>query len=204
MTPKGDDLMLYALSLPVDTILLLIFAALFAGFVLALWLSVSRAKKKGSIEDDLNPADSTDSAEKDDIPDVSDAADDPFDPSAPSDPDGADDSEDEEEDTEELWTPPEPEAYPARIVDMRVVTGNVGGNKRPKTGVSFLVTFLTDDGKRTEYPVPEELYVTLDIDQTGTLVILNGGFFDFGAGDEYDPEAAEAFEKTFDPFSDTE
>ena len=195
--------MLYALSLPVDTILLLVFAALFVGFVLALWLSVSRAKKKGSIEDDLNPADSTDSAEKDDIPDVSDAADDPFDPSAPSDPDGADDSEDEE-DTEELWTPPEPEAYPARIVDMRVVTGNVGGNKRPKTGVSFLVTFLTDDGKRTEYPVPEELYVTLDIDQTGTLVILNGGFFDFGAGDEYDPEAAEAFEKTFDPFSDDE
>ena len=202
--------MLYALSLPVDTILLLIFAALFAGFVLALWLSVSRAKKKGSIEDDLNPADSTDStdsaesAEKNDIPDASDAADDPFDPSDPSDPDGADDSEDEEEDTEELWTPPEPEAYPARIVDMRVVTGNVGGNKRPKTGVSFLVTFLTDDGKRTEYPVPEELYVTLDIDQTGTLVILNGGFFDFGAGDEYDPEAAEAFEKTFDPFSDDE
>ena len=196
--------MLYALSLPVDTILLLVFAALFVGFVLALWLSVSRAKKKGSIEDDLNPADSTDSAEKDDIPDVSDAADDPFDPSAPSDPDGADDSEDEEEDTEELWTPPEPEAYPARIVDMRVVTGNVGGNKRPKTGVSFLVTFLTDDGKRTEYPVPEELYVTLDIDQTGTLVILNGGFFDFGAGDEYDPAAVEEFEKTFDPFSDDE
>ena len=39
--------MLYVLSLPVDTILLLVFAALFAGFVLALWLSVRRAKKKG-------------------------------------------------------------------------------------------------------------------------------------------------------------
>lgn len=199
--------MLYALSLPVDTILLLIFAALFAGFVLVLWLSVSRAKKKGSIEDDLNPADPTESTEESDTPetsDTSDAADDPSEPSDSYEEDGADDSEDEEEDTEELWTPPEPEAYPARIVDMRVVTGNVGGNKRPKTGVSFLVTFLTDDGKRTEYPVPEELYVTLDIDQTGTLVILNGGFFDFGAGDEYDPEAAEAFEKTFDPFSDDE
>jgi hypothetical protein len=80
---------------------------------------------------------------------------------------------------------------------MRVVTGNVGGSKRPKTGVSFLVTFLTDDGSRTEYPVPEELYVTLDVDQTGTLVLLNGGFFDFGAGDAYDEEAAEAFEETF-------
>ena len=196
--------MLYVLSLSVDTILLLVFAALFAGFVLALWLSVSRAKKKGSIDDDLNPADSTDSKENPDTPetlaenaDASDPADDPG---------TSDEAEtlEDEEDTEELWTPPEPEAFPARVVDMRVVTGNVGGNKRPKTGVSFLVTFLTDDGKRTEYPVPEELYVTLDIDQTGTLVILNGGFFDLGAGDEYDPAAVEEFEKTFDPFSDTE
>ena len=196
--------MLYVLFLSVDTILLLVFAALFAGFVLALWLSVSRAKKKGSIDDDLNPADSTDSKENPDTPetlaenaDASDPADDP------GTPDEAETLEDEE-DTEELWTPPEPEAFPARVVDMRVVTGNVGGNKRPKTGVSFLVTFLTDDGKRTEYPVPEELYVTLDIDQTGTLVILNGGFCDFGAGDEYEPAAVEEFEKTFDPFSDTE
>lgn len=196
--------MLYVLSLSVDTILLLVFAALFAGFVLALWLSVSRAKKKGSIHDDLNPADSTDSKENPDTPetlaenaDASDPADDPG---------TSDEAEtlEDEEDTEELWTPPEPEAFPARVVDMRVVTGNVGGNKRPQTGVSFLVTFLTDGGERTEYPVPEELYVTLDIDQTGTLVILNGGFFDFGAGDEYDPAAVEEFEKTFDPFSDTE
>lgn len=112
--------------------------------------------------------------------------------------------EDPDADPDESWTPPEPEAYPARVVAMRVVTGNVGGHKRPRTGVSFLVTFLKDDGEQVEYPVPEELYVTLDIDQTGTLVILNGGFFDFGAGDEYDPEAVEEFEKTFDPFSDDE
>ena len=104
---------------------------------------------------------------------------------------------DTDADADEGWTPPEPEAFPARIVDMRVVTGNVGGSKRPKTGVSFLVTFLTDDGERTEYPVPEELYVTLDLDQTGTLVLLNGGFFDFGAGDAYDADAVEAFEETF-------
>ena len=82
------------------------------------------------------------------------------------------------------WTPPEPVAYPARIVDMRAVIGNVGGHKRPKTGTSFLVTFLTDDGETLEYPVPEELYVTLNIDQTGTLVILNEGFFDFGDGED--------------------
>lgn len=158
-----------------DLIFTLIFTALLVGLVIFLAVSVSRSKKKGSIEDPL-----------------------------PEETETLEENTNTDTDTDESWMPPEPEAFPARIVDMRVVTGNVGGNKRPKTGVSFLVTFLTDDGKRTEYPVPEELYVTLDIDQTGTLVILNGGFFDFGAGDEYDPEAAEAFEKTFDPFSDDE
>jgi hypothetical protein len=161
--------------LTTDLIFTLIFAALLVGLVIFLAVSVSRSKKKGS---DVDPL--------------------------PEETETLEENTDTDTDTDESWMPPEPEAFPARIVDMRVVTGNVGGNKRPKTGVSFLVTFLTDDGKRTEYPVPEELYVTLDIDQTGTLVILNGGFFDFGAGDEYDPEAAEAFEKTFDPFSDTE
>ena len=161
--------------LTTDLIFTLIFAALLVGLVIFLAVSVSRSKKKGSDVDPL-PEETETLAENTDT----------------------------DTDTDESWMPPEPEGFPARVVDMRVVTGNVGGNKRPKTGVSFLVTFLTDDGKRTEYPVPEELYVTLDIDQTGTLVILNGGFFDFGAGDEYDPEAVEEFEKTFDPFSDDE
>jgi hypothetical protein len=93
-------------------------------------------------------------------------------------------SNDDMEESDDGWTPPEPEAFPARVVDMRAVVGNVGGHKRPKTGTSFLVTFLTDDGARMEYPVPEELYVTLNIDQTGTLVILNNGFFDFGDGED--------------------
>lgn len=161
--------------LTTDLIFTLIFAALLVGLVIFLAVSASRSKKKGSDVDPL-PEETETLAE----------------------------NADTDTDTDESWMPPEPEGFPARVVDMRVVTGNVGGNKRPKTGVSFLVTFLTDDGKRTEYPVPEELYVTLDIDQTGTLVILNGGFFDFGAGDEYDPRAVEEFEKTFDPFSDAE
>lgn len=161
--------------LTTDLIFTLIFAALFVGLVIFLAVSVSRSKKKGSTEESV-PAE-TETLLKEE---------------ADNDPDADGDA-----DTDDSWTPPEPEAFPARIVDMRVVTGNVGGNKRPKTGVSFLVTFLTDDGARTEYPVPEELYVTLDVDQTGTLVVLNGGFFDFGAGDTYDEEAMEAFEETF-------
>lgn len=156
--------------LTTDLIFTLIFAALVVGFVIFLAISVSRSKKKGTAEEDV--------PEEAEIPEEDTEA-------------------DPDTDADEGWTPPEPEAFPARIVDMRVVTGNVGGSKRPKTGVSFLVTFLTDDGERTEYPVPEELYVTLDLDQTGTLVLLNGGFFDFGAGDAYDADAVEAFEETF-------
>ena len=158
--------------LTTDLIFTLIFAALVVGFVIFLAISVSRSKKKGTAEEDV--------PEEAETPDEDTEAD-----------------PDTDADADEGWTPPEPEAFPARIVDMRVVTGNVGGSKRPKTGVSFLVTFLTDDGSRTEYPVPEELYVTLDLDQTGTLVLLNGGFFDFGAGDAYDADAVEAFEETF-------
>ncbi len=159
--------------LTTDLIFTLIFAALVVGLVIFLAVSVRRSKKKGITEE----AEAEEAA-------------------APEDAD-ADTDGDPDADTEEDWAPPEPEAFPARIVDMRVVSGNVGSNKRPRTEISFLVTFLTDDGKRTEYPVPEELYVTLDVDQTGTLVILNGGFFDFGAGDACEAEAAEAFEETF-------
>ena len=164
--------------LTTDLIFTLIFAALVVGFVIFLAISVSRSKKKGTAEEDV--------LEEAEIPEEDTEAD-----------------PDTDADADEGWTPPEPEAFPARIVDMRVVTGNVGGSKRPKTGVSFLVTFLTDDGSRTEYPVPEELYVTLDVDQTGTLVLLNGGFFDFGAGDAYDADAVEAFEETFGHAEDT-
>lgn len=156
--------------LTTDLIFTLIFAALVVGFVIFLAISVRRSKKKGTAEED--------------VPEEAEILEE-------------DTEADPDTDADEDWTPPAPEAFPARIVDMRVVTGNVGGNKRPKTGVSFLVTFLTDDGARTEYPVPEELYVTLDVDQTGTLVLLNGGFFDFGAGDAYDADAVEAFEETF-------
>lgn len=159
--------------LTTDLIFTLIFAALVVGLVIFLAVSVRRSKKKGITEE----AEAEETA-------------------APEDAD-ADTDGDPDADTEEDWTPPEPEAFPARIVDMRAVSGNVGSNKRPRTEISFLVTFLTDDGKRTEYPVPEELYVTLDVDQTGTLVILNGGFFDFGAGDACEEEAVEAFEETF-------
>lgn len=90
---------------------------------------------------------------------------------------------------DEPWTPPEPIAIGARVVGLRVTAGTVGTTKQPTYGAAFLVTFLTDDGERVEYAVPEELYITLTEDETGTLVTLNGDFFDFGEGEDAEPSA---------------
>jgi hypothetical protein len=154
-----------ALSIDTDTLFLLVFAAIFVGAVILLAVSVRRSKKADDTPEDLSDEGVTSDTE------------------THADPFGTD------EPSEDGWVAPEPVAYPARVVDMRVEIGNKGGSKRPKTGVSFLVTFLTDDGERMEYAVPEELYVTLNVDQTGTLVILNEDFFDFGDGeDTSDPQ----------------
>ena len=82
------------------------------------------------------------------------------------------------------WTPPEPIAIGARVVGLYIETGTSGTFRNPTYGSVFTVTFLTDDGERVEYEVPEDVYVTLTEDQTGTLVILNGKFFAFGDGEE--------------------
>ena len=82
------------------------------------------------------------------------------------------------------WTPPEPIAIGARVVGLCIETGTRGTFRNPTYGSVFTVTFLTDDGERVEYEVPEDVYINLTEDQTGTLVILNGKFFAFGDGEE--------------------
>ena len=174
-----------------DVFWMLLLTLLFIVFVAVLSLSVRRAKKNGSAGEGDDPAageepsgeEAAEEFSRD--PDESDgsAADGESFPPDFGDSGSADcDGED--------WLPPEPEAIGARVLDMRVVTGMVGTAKRPSTGASFLVTFLTDGGERVEYPVPEELYVTLETDQAGTLVTLNGGFFDFGDGEDAPEDGA--------------
>ena len=87
----------------------------------------------------------------------------------------------EEEDTDEHWVAPEPVGYPARIVELRIDDNSARSRTYKPT---FTAVFLTDDGERLTYEVPEDVYVTLSEDQTGTLVILNGKFFDFGDGED--------------------
>ena len=45
----------------------------------------------------------------------------------------------------------------------------------------FFVTFQTEDGKTVEYPVWEELYLSVYEGQTGTIATANGNFYGFSA-----------------------
>ena len=48
----------------------------------------------------------------------------------------------------------------------------------------FYITFETEDNKTTEFPVRQEIYEDITEGQEGTLVTVNGNFFDFGDGEE--------------------
>ena len=46
------------------------------------------------------------------------------------------------------------------------------------------VVFQTENGEEVEYPVRLEVFVRLEEGQEGTLVTVNGNFFDFGDGED--------------------
>ena len=68
----------------------------------------------------------------------------------------------------------------ARVFSRRCGT-KMYGSKSPRTYKEFYVTFLTDDGEKLEYKVEEDFYLSIYEDQTGTLAIVNGNFYDFCA-----------------------
>ena len=48
----------------------------------------------------------------------------------------------------------------------------------------FYVTFKTENDEEIEYPVRQEIWEGIAEYQEGTLVLVNGNFFDFGDGQE--------------------
>ena len=48
----------------------------------------------------------------------------------------------------------------------------------------FVATFLSGGGKSLAYRIPEEIYEKLEEGQSGTLLLVNGNFFDFCADAE--------------------
>lgn len=67
------------------------------------------------------------------------------------------------------------------------------GVKLPKLIEEYWVKILTEEGVETSYRVREDVYQRMEEGQEGTLVTVNGNFFDFGDGVdvETDEEKAE-------------
>ena len=74
---------------------------------------------------------------------------------------------------------PEPEFVNATVLKKEIAEYK-GGSKNPSYKMAFEVLFLTEDGKKTVFEVPEELYARVSEGQSGRLMTINGNFLDFG------------------------
>ena len=65
------------------------------------------------------------------------------------------------------------------------------GTKSYNFKTNFFITFELEDGSTVEYPVGEDIFQRTEESQRGTLVTVNGNFFDFGDGEDIDSENSE-------------
>ena len=56
----------------------------------------------------------------------------------------------------------------------------------PRYQEDFFVTFLIENKEKQEFQIREDIYERIEENQVGTLVTVNGNFFDFGDGEEVD------------------
>ena len=57
------------------------------------------------------------------------------------------------------------------------------GIKMPEHNIVYKVAFLTDNGDNVEFVVDKTIFDNVSEYDTGTLVTVNGDFFDFGKGE---------------------
>ena len=62
------------------------------------------------------------------------------------------------------------------------------GVKLPKLVEEYSIRLLTEEGEERNYRVREEVYSRIEEGQEGTLVTVNGNFFDFGDGTDITDE----------------
>jgi hypothetical protein len=58
------------------------------------------------------------------------------------------------------------------------------GTKYVNYTLLLRVAFLTDEGEELVFEIPQEIYDRIEEGQYGTLITVNGNFFDFGDGEE--------------------
>ena len=105
------------------------------------------------------------------------------------------DKQREEEYRKAFETEPEYIFKQAKITAMRNHVSyrtNLAMPAMPTKIDEYFVTFLNEDGEEKEYPVSQEFFYNVAKGEEGTLITVNGNFFDFGDGiDVVDEEAAE-------------
>ena len=91
----------------------------------------------------------------------------------------------EEEYKKIFETEPEYIFKQAKITAMRnyvYYQQNLGFPQMPQKVDEYYVTFLNEDGEEKEYPVSQEFFYNVVKGEEGTLITVNGNFFDFGDG----------------------
>ena len=76
----------------------------------------------------------------------------------------------------------------AKVLQKKINHYYYKGLNLPKNESSFVLVFETEEGETEEYPVPEELFMQTEEGQEGSLVTINGMFFDFGEGQDISDE----------------
>ncbi len=91
----------------------------------------------------------------------------------------------EEEYKKIFETEPEYIFKQAKITAMRnhvYYQQNLGFPQMPQKVDEYYVTFLNEDGEEKEYLVSQEFFYNVVKGEEGTLITVNGNFFDFGDG----------------------
>ena len=79
---------------------------------------------------------------------------------------------------EEEFREPETLEFHATVIDMNCQTRTVG-IKQPKVIKEFFIFFKDDCGKTFKIPVPEDMYDGFEINQKGSLTLVNGELYGF-------------------------
>ena len=79
-----------------------------------------------------------------------------------------------------------------KFINARVLTKSVSAYyasfRQPKQLYECKIVFLTETGEEKEVYVSKEVFESIEENQEGTLVTVNGNFFDFGDGEEIEGE----------------
>ncbi|MBQ7912256.1 MAG: DUF2500 family protein [Clostridia bacterium] len=84
---------------------------------------------------------------------------------------------------EEYQREPEYEFRQAKVVERSKVV-YYAGVKMPQMVKECIVTFQVEGGEILKFQIREDIFDNIQEEQEGTLVTVNGNFFDFGDGEE--------------------